>query len=417
MALETREIDRLFDPEVVQNPHDYYRELRENDPVHEVAGTGTFLVTRMDLIHQVVNQPDLYSSASGEFLHKGDWDRPGLRPANDSYSPELAGGAVANADPPDHERQRRVVARKLSNASMRQMEPEFRTLVEEVLARAVDDGHIEWMSSIAEPLPMVMVTRILGLDDSMAPQLKRQGYAMVERISGLVPEDRIQVLEDAGINDLAPVIETYLKAKDDPTIGAHGLIGTVAEAVHSGELNDVEALGILSVLIAAGGESTTSLTGTAARLLAEQPSLQTALRDDPSLVPNFIEEALRFDPPFRGHYRVATRNSELAGTAIPAGSHLVLMWPAANRDPAVYDHPDQVRLDRENPRYHVGFGWGIHLCVGAPLARIEARVAVESLLRTTRWFRIDTDQPPLRYHPSLLVRRLTALPLILEPRT
>jgi len=132
-------------------------------------------------------------------------------------------------------------------------------------------------------------------------------------------------------------------------------------------------------------------------------------------VPTFIEEALRYDPPFRGHYRVVTRDTELGGKQIPAGSHLLLAWPAANRDATVYDHPDQIRLDRPKPRHHVGFGWGIHLCVGAPLARVEAKVAIETLLARTRHFTVEHEQLPLRYHPSLVVRRLTALPLVLEP--
>jgi cytochrome P450 len=131
-------------------------------------------------------------------------------------------------------------------------------------------------------------------------------------------------------------------------------------------------------------------------------------------VPNFVEEALRYDPPFRGHYRVVTRDTELGGMPLPAGSHLVLVWPAANRDPAVYEDAGEIRLDRPNPRHHVGFGWGIHLCLGAPLARVEAKVAIETLLTRTRRFRLDPDRLPLRYHPSLMVRRLASLPLVLE---
>src|SRR6202023_2963313 len=109
-----------------------------------------------------------------------------------------------------------------------------------------------------------------------------------------------------------------------------------------------------------------------------------------------------------------TRDVELEGKTVPAGSHLVLMWPAANRDPAVYDNPDEVRLDRPNPRHHVGFGWGIHLCVGAPLARVEAKVAIETLLARTQAFRIHPTAPPLRHHRSLMIRRLVSLPLLLE---
>jgi cytochrome P450 len=405
----------LFSAEVVQDPHPYFRQLRETDPVHEVAGTGTFRVTRMELIHQVVGDTDTFSSASGEFLHLGDWPAPGLRPAMTGVSADAAGGAIATTDPPDHGRQRKMVVRRLSTSNIQAMEPEFRDLVIDALSDISPDGRFEWMSRVAEPLPMVMVARILGLPDDTAPTLKKQGYAMVERISGFVPEERIGELEATGVNELTPVIEAYMQAKDGAFAYENGLIGIVKQAVDDGELNDLEAFGILSVIIAAGGESTTSLTGTAARILAERPDLQDQLRREPDLVPTFIEEALRYDPPFRGHYRVATRDTELDGKHIPAGSHLLLAWPAANRDPVAYEQPDEIRLDRPKPRYHVGFGWGIHLCVGAPLARVEAKVAIETLLARTRRFSLDPQQLPLRYHPSLMVRRLEALPLVLEP--
>jgi cytochrome P450 len=407
-------IDPLFGADVVEDPHDYYRHLRTTDPVHEVTGTGTFVVTRMDLIHQVVGDPGTFSSGTGEFLHLGDWPAPGLRPAMTGLSSEFAGGAVATADPPDHARQRKLVVRRLSTANIAAMEPEFRALVVEALSEIPADGRFEWMSRVAEPLPMVMVARILGLPDELAPQLKAQGYAMVERISGFVPEDRIAELENEGVAGLAPVIEAYLQAKEGATAYENGLIGIVKQAVDDGEIDELEAFGILSVIIAAGGESTTSLTGTAARLLAERRDLQEQLRDDSALIPTFIEEALRYDPPFRGHYRITTRDTKLGGTEIPAGASVLLAWPAANRDEDVYDDPDQIRLDRPKPRQHVGFGWGIHLCVGAPLARVEATVAIQTLLARTRSFVLDPEQLPLRYHRSLVVRRLEALPLVME---
>ena len=414
MSMPEVEIDHLFYPEVVQYPEEYYRDLRENDPVHEVAGTGTFLVTRMDLIHEVVVRTELFSSVSGEFLHLGDWPSPGLRGASGGYTREVGGGVLATVDPPDHQRQRKVVARKLSTTSMRAMEPEFRALAVEALSVIGPDGRFEWMSRVAEPLPMVMVARILGLPDALAPELKKLGYASVERISGFVTEERIQQLADDSIDGMASVIEAYTQARQGSGDYSDAMIGIVAQAVSEGELDELEAVGILNLVIAAGGESTTSLTGTAVRILAERPDLQDELRAEPSLVVNFVEEALRYDPPFRGHYRFVTQDTELAGTTLPAGSHLVLMWPAANHDSGAYDGPDEVRLDRPNPRNHVGFGWGIHLCVGAPLARIEAKVAVETLLERTSRFRIDPDQLPLRYHPSLMVRRLVSLPLLLE---
>jgi cytochrome P450 family 144 len=416
MATQAPGIDPLFDPAVMQDPYEYYRDLRENDPVHEIPGTGAYLVTRAQTIYDVVSNTEVFSSVSGEFLHKGEWEKPGLRGlSTGGYVPEdNAGGGVAGADPPAHTRQRKVVTRKLSTANMRSMEPEFRALMEDAMADIPPSGRFEWMSSVAEPLPMVMVARILGLPDSLAPQLKKQGYESLERISGFITESRIQEIEGHTIEDLTPIIDAYTRAKEDSAPFADTMIGILAQAVIDRELSDMEAMSILTVLIAAGGESTTSLTGTAVRILAERADLQDQLRADPSLVPTFVEEACRFDPPFRGHYRTVKEDVELDGTLVPAGSHLVLVWPAANRDPEDHEHPDEVRLDRSNPRHHVGFGWGIHLCVGAPLARVEAKVAIETLLAKTRSFRVDPEAPPLQYHLNLMVRRLVSLPLVLE---
>jgi cytochrome P450 family 144 len=406
-------VDPLFDPAVVQEPQEYYRDLRAHDPVHEISGTGTILVTTMADIHYVVAHPELFSSVSTDFLHKGDWDVPRLRPTSEAEIPE--GSAVlAAADPPNHTRQRKVITRRLSTSNMQAMEPEFRSLVDDVLAALPADGRLEWMSSVAEPLPMVMIARILGLPDATAPELKRQGYAMVERISGFVPEDRILELEAEGINGLASVIDAHFKAREGSTEFDHGMIGLLAKAVADGELDDLEAMSTLAMIIAAGGESTTSLTGTAARILAGQPELQERLRTDPSLIPILVEESLRYDAPFRGHYRVATRDTEINGTPVCAGSRLVLMWSSANRDADAYECPDEVRLDRPQPRNHVGFGWGIHLCVGAALARVEAIAAIEALLACSISFRLDPDQPAPSYHESLIVRRLISLPLIIE---
>ena len=414
MTTNDVEIDLLFGGDVVEDPHGYYRRLRQTDPVHEIAGTGTFVVTPMALIREVAGDSETFSSVSSKFLHLGDWPEPALRPGMAGLSDDAVRASVATTDPPDHTRLRKVVARRLSTSHVQAMEAEFRALFAAALSGVGEDGRIDWMTRVAEPLPMVMVARVLGLPDALSPELKRQGYAMVERISGFVPEGRIQSLEDEGVNGLTPVIEAHMQPREGLIADQNGLIGIVKRAVDDAEISDLEAFGILSVIIAAGGESTTSLIGTAARILAEHPDLQDRLRRDAALVPAFIEEALRYDPPFRGHYRVATRDTELGGKKIPAGSHLLLAWPAANRDDAIYDHPDQIRLDRPKPRQHVGFGWGIQLCVGAPLARMEAKTAIEALLARTPRLSLDLHQLPLRYHPSLVVRRLAALPLILE---
>jgi cytochrome P450 len=408
--------DPLFDPAVVEDPHEYFAHLRADEPVHEIAGTGAYLVTRMDLIHQVVAAPARFSSVSSKFLHhRARDDGPGLRGVGPDAEIDTSQGMVlATADPPDHTRQRKVVTRRLSTSVMQAMEPEFRELVDGVLDGALASGRIEWMRELAEPLPMVMVARILGVDDDKAPALKEQGYASVEAISGFVTDERLAEL-GAPMMNVGPVVDRYLEARGAQQYDPETMIGVCGQAVEAGELTDLEAMATLFLLISAGGESTTSLTGTGARILAERPDLQARLRREPHLVPAFVEEACRIDPPFRGHYRTVVADTELGGVHLPEGSTLVLMWPAANHDGEAFTNPNDIDLDRPNPRQHVGFGWGIHLCVGAPLARVEAKVAFERLLARTTSFSIDPAAPPLHHHRSLMVRRLVELPLVLEP--
>jgi len=410
-------VDPLFDPEVVEDPHGYFAQLRATDPVHELSGTGVFLVTRMDLIHEVVAQPSVFSSVSARFLHRRANDgAPGLQGVFPGAEEEVATGAVlAAADPPEHTRQRKVVARRLSTTVMQAMEPEFRELVDGVLDAALLDGRIEWMTQLAEPLPMIMVARLLGVPDAEAPRLKEQGYASVEAIGGFVSEERLAEL-GRPMMDVGPVVDAYLDARATGQHDPSTLIGVCAQAVDDGELSDEEALAMFFLLVSAGGESTTSLTGTGVRILAEHPDLQERLRREPERIPAFVEEACRIDPPFRGHYRRVIEDAELGGVELPAGSTLVLVWPAANRDPEAFPAADDIDLERPNPRQHVGFGWGIHLCLGAPLARIEAKVAFEQLLARTASFAVDPASPPLRHHRSLMIRRLVALPLVLEAR-
>ena len=179
----------------------------------------------------------------------------------------------------------------------------------------------------------------------------------------------------------------------------------------TGDLDVGEGLVIIHTLLSAGGESTTSLLGNAVHILAVMPELQHQMRNDSALIVPFIEEVLRLESPFRYHLRHVNRTSELCGVTVPAESTMLLLWGAANRDPAEYDRPDDVVLDRKAPRHHLGFGRGVHLCVGAPLARLEAHIILTQLLQRTTHFALDPDSLPERVN-SLMVRRFSTLPLI-----
>jgi cytochrome P450 family 144 len=406
-------LDPLFDAEVLAQPYSYYALLRERDPVHMVEGTNAYLVSRLDLIQEVVANPHVYSSQSSEFLYLSESNRPGLRSPGRSAGGDVEmPGVLATADPPAHGRQRKVLSGLLSAGAINAREDEFRALINAALEIKLASDHVEWMADIAEPLPMAIVARLLGVPDGAAPALKEQGYASVEQIGGFVSEERSHLLLQK-MMELGPVVEAYAEARSSEIPDSSTVIGVCAKAVADGELDDMEAFGILGILLAAGGESTTSLLGSAVRILAERPELQDRLRSDPELIPTFVEEACRLDPPFRGHYRQVAVNTTLGGVDIPARSRLVLLWPAANRDESLCAKPDELDLGRTNPRHHLGFGWGIHLCVGAPLARLEARIVLEELLARTSTFSVEGGQV-LRHHKSLMVRRLVALPLVIS---
>jgi len=413
--MATARTDPLFDPETVEQPHPYFAELRRLDPVHRIEGTDAFLVARLELIREVIASPQIYSSQSSEFLSVGTSGQPGMRsPAEVPAGLEGVEAVLATADPPDHGRQRKVLSHLFSAAAIGASEAGFRQLIDSTLGPCLRAGQVEFMSAVAEPLPVVMLTRLLGLPDDTAPALKEQGYASVELISGFVPETERAELQRK-MTELGPVIDAYVIARSSGHPDRSTVIGACAEAVTDGRLTEVEAFVILGILLAAGGESTTSLLGTGVRILAEQPDLQDYLRAQPDLIPAFVEEVCRIDPPFRGHYRRVLSDTTLGGVELAAGSRLVLLWPAANRDPEAFEDPDDIDVQRTNPRQHLGFGWGIHLCLGAPLARMEAKVTVERLLACTSSFAIDVPPEGLRHHKSLMVRRLVELPLSLRP--
>jgi cytochrome P450 len=161
-------------------------------------------------------------------------------------------------------------------------------------------------------------------------------------------------------------------------------------------------------LFSAAGESTASLLGSAAWILVSRPEIQRQVREDRNLLSPFIEETLRFEPPFRGHYRHVLRDTTLGGVDLPADSHLLLLWGAANRDPAQFDSPQEFRLDRPSGKGHVTFGKGAHFCVGAALARLEARIVLGMLLDRTEWIEAADVG---KWLPSILVRRLERLEL------
>ncbi len=394
-----------FAPEALEDPYELYAKLRADAPVHQLDGTELWMVSRYEHLVEAASKPEIFSSHISAVIYAGQGPTPAVLQAD----PDAIGAVdvLATADPPDHTLQRKLMNRTFVPARIADREQDVRTFVDEQLDAALATGRSEWMHDVAVPLPVSIMGSFLGMSSDL-PDLVRWADAGVDLLSGVATIERMMECWGEMTKFLA-----YLREKQDaPEPGS--VTADISAAVERGDLNEREGVSLLLQLVIAGSESTASLIGSATLMLCEQPGLQEELRKDPSRIPVFLEEALRLESPFRGHFRITTEDTTLGGVEIPKGSRVMLMWGSANRDDTAFSSAASLDLDRPHPKSHVGFGTGIHTCIGAPLARMESRVTMELLLGRTRSFRLAGDSAPVKHVPSLFVRRVERLDLELE---
>jgi hypothetical protein len=393
---------QLLGVEALQDPYPLYERMLAEAPVHRVSDSGFYAVCGWDAVQEAVDRVDDFSSnltATMVFHEDGTVTPFDMAPAGG------AAHALATADDPAHAVHRKILLPHLSAKRVRIIEEFAAHTADRLWEENLRDGQIEWMSAIANRLPMMVVARLLGLPDDDVDNLVRLGYATTALLDGIVTPDQLEAAFAAALELSGYVSEHFEKASANTE---YGLIADLAARCASGELEKLPALGIMITLFSAAGESTASLLGSAAWILTDRPAIQRQLREKPELLNAFIEETLRCEPPFRGHYRHVRHDTTLAGVEMPADSHLLLMWGAANRDPAHFDAPAEFRLDRTAAKGHLAFGKGLHFCVGAALARLEAQIVLRKLLERTTWIEaIDVGE----WLPSILVRRRKCLRL------
>ncbi|HYR16614.1 MAG TPA: cytochrome P450 [Mycobacterium sp.] len=395
----------FFDVDALQDPYPLYDRLRAEGPVHRIGESGFYAVCSWEAINNAINRPADFSSnltATMTFTAEGTvvpFEMDGL------------GGptqVLATADDPAHAVHRKMLVHQLAAKRIRAMEPFIANTFDRLWTDGLRDGHIEWMGVLANRLPMMVVARLIGVPAADVDQLVRWAYASTELLDGLVDQEQLAASGVAAM-ELGNYIHDYLvRAAADPK---DDLLGALATACNASGFDQITAQIMMVILFGAGGESTGSLLGNSMWILATRPDLQQQVRDTPDLLMPFIEEALRFEPPFRGHYRHVVADTTLGGMDLPAGSRLLLLWGAANRDPAQFDAPHDFRLDRPGGKGHITFGKGAHFCVGAALARLEAQIVLRAVLdRTSRIEAVDVGP----WLPSILVRRREYLELAVQ---
>jgi cytochrome P450 len=397
MTIDQRQ---LLDRAVVDDPYAFYDKLRDTAPVWQAGPDDIFAVTSFELLAEAARRTGDFSSVLTAFLYKNE-DGVLAKLATDLGEPTLA-----VADPPIHSAHKQMIFPQFVSKRMALIEDELRRYANACIDRTRNLGSFEFMSEIGVAVPIRAIAMLIGFADSNDELLARTAFQLVELTSAS------RTLEQMGQIQLNHA-EIRAWMTDQLTRRAGGesehLLDAVKAAIDSGQFTLDQGLTTMMTLLSAGGESTSSLLGNAVRILAENPAVLARLKADRSQVPAFIEEALRIESPFRSHLRSVPRDTTLGDVAMPAGSTLLMMWGAANRDPAKFENPSAIGYGRK--LQHVAFGRGIHLCVGAALARMEARIVLSALLERDVFPVLDEASAP-QWEYSLQVRRHSSLPMV-----
>jgi len=401
-----------FDPAVLESPWDYYRQLRAEAPVFRDPFTGIFHVASYARVLEVLRDFETFSNRFAPAMGGGTLSEIAADPELAAMAEKSYPGVdtMLTADPPEHKRFRGLVNKAFTPRRVDGLEAGIARLADELIDRFADAGRFEVLSQFSVLLPLMVIADQLGVPRADLPKFKRWTDGFTAQLSGLAQgEDAREAVRRIF------EFQQYFAARVEAAKQAprEDIISDLVRARLEGErpLDMPETLSILQQLLVAGNDTTASAIAEGLLLLVQHPDQLRLVREDPSLVPNLVEEVLRLSTPTTSMWRKAKRDAVLGGVAIPAGSMLLLRFASANRDEAHFRDPDRFDVRRANAAEHLAFGHGIHFCLGAMLARKEMQVAFRALLARLEGFRLAPGQPEPRHKPSVLLRGLVELQL------
>jgi cytochrome P450 len=405
----------LFDPAVQEDWYPAYRLLHEEAPVYWCEEGGFFVITKYADIQAVSREPNLFSTAatrtSSDPLIKH-------REALDIY--ERKGWPRFQpmvTDPPIHKQYRRNFDRFFSPSGVRVMEPFIRQFVDELIDGWIDRGECEFVHDFAMPLPMTVITKMLGFPMEDLPLLKRWSETWVMPFARGLSLEQEKYVAQMGVefqHYIHEQAELRRRSPRDDVLTAL-VNGTVGEGAEERPLTENEIIGITDNLLIGGNETTTFALTSGIWLLFRFPDIHRELPQDPSKIRNFVEEVLRIESPTMGLMRVATEDTEIRGVRIPRGSVLNLRFAAGNRDEEQFPDAACPHLDRKNAAAHLAFGQAEHHCPGAALSRLEQMCAFEILLQRLADIRPAPGKNDYAHLPGFTLRGLKALHIEFDP--
>jgi cytochrome P450 len=414
-----------WDPEFRANPYPHYRPMLVGSPriinitipatpdllkmfglegadIKEIP-LPTGLATRYQDCLAILRDPEHFSSA-----------RPAQAKDVDSMEqrgPFKGATTMLFADPPVHTRLRKLVSRDFTPRRIRELEPRIRELTNMLLDQVKERGDFEVMRDLANPLPVMVIAEMLGVERELYGTFKRWSDAIISGDNTL-PGTPLPAEFTTSVDDLRAYFSAQIdKRRTSP--GPDLVSALVAAHTESDALDANELMAFVILLLLAGNETTTNLIGNGTLALGRNPDQMRMLQRDSSLLPRAIEEMLRYDGPVQSTARFTKSDLELGGTFFPAGFPIFVILAAANRDPAQFPDPDRFDITRD-PNDHLAFGEGIHFCIGSPLARLEAQIAFSSMLERFPKLRLRDPGAKLQYKGSYFLRGLAGLPMAID---
>ena len=389
-----------FTDEMRFDPYEGYRALRSGHPVHWHPIFRAWLVSRFDDVTTVLRDPtmsvDRGAMGDLELLELSDEAIEAIRVS------------LLMLDPPDHTRIRGLVNKAFTPRVVERLRPRIEEIVAQLLDEMAAMREPDVIRHFAYPLPVIVIAELLGMPSEDREAFKRWSDDLSVVLDPFSTGGRFDGVAEAFDEAHAYFRALFEERRRDPR---DDLVSALVAAEEEGtRLNETELFSVVMLLLGAGHETTTGLLGNSVLALLRHPTERLRLMDDPSLAPNAVEELLRYDSPVQMTDRIATHDLELGGRRIREGQQVVLMLAAANRDPARFAAPDALDLGRDNPR-SLAFGHGIHFCVGAALARVEAQIALPALF--ARFPDLALVRPPAvkDYKPSMVLRGLERMPV------
>lgn len=404
----------VFAPETIENWYPTYSFLQEHARVYPVPGTSTFFVTGYDEIYQVLRKTDVFLRGSGS-------TRPLLKDAEarahyqEQGWPKVLPLAV---NPPQHRRYRDMVDHFFSVAGAESQRDLITRVVHELIDTFVDEGEIEYMEAFAVPLPVRVITTMMGFPLEDIPRLKTWSEAWVAPFSGQLDTQQEREVARLTVEFQHYIAEQIAEKRANPADDVVSYVATTPVKLpeETRMLTDGEIINMIDHLYIGGNETTTFALTSGMWLLTEHPEYQERLRADPDKVRSFVDEVLRLESPTQGMDRHAAVDTELGGVAIPEGSHIHVRYAAANRDPEQFGCPADVDLERPNGHRHLAFSIGESHCPGAGLSRLEQTIATQELLSRLQDLRCAEGRNSFQHHVNFTLRAFKELHITYSAR-